>query len=223
VAALVDGESPTAESELIAARVCRAAGFVSGTVSVEEAQWAFRKLVERIARDRPVIVAVEDIHWAEPSLLALLEHVATVADAVPVLLVCVARPELAETHPAWGSAVRERATSIALERLSTEEADALFAGLPEGSGLTSEDREELLAAAEGNPFFLQQMVAMRAEAGDSEGIPHTIQAVLTSRIDRLPDAERAVMEGASIEGRTFHRAALADLLPERSNGSWTGD
>jgi class 3 adenylate cyclase/tetratricopeptide (TPR) repeat protein len=215
VAALVDGESPTTESELIAARVCRAAGFVSGTVSVEEAQWAFRKLVERVARDRPVIVAVEDIHWAEPSLLALLEHVATVADAVPVLLVCVARPELAETHPAWGSAVRERATSIALERLSTEEANALFAGLPEGSGLTSEDREELLAAAEGNPFFLQQMVAMRAEAGDSEGIPHTIQAVLTSRIDRLPDAERAVMEGASIEGRTFHRAALADLLPER--------
>lgn len=79
--------------------------------------------------------------------------------------------------------------------------------------MTEEAREELLTAAEGNPFFLQQMVAMRAEAGASEGIPPTIQAVLTSRIDRLPAGERAVMEAASIEGRTFHRAALADLVP----------
>ncbi len=214
VAALVDGDTPDAESELIAARVCRAAGFVPGTVSVEEAQWAFRKLMERVARDRPLVVAVEDIHWAEPSLLALLEHVATVAGGVPVLVVCVARPELSDAHPGWGEALGDRALTVPLEALSRAEANALFAGLPEGEGLTGEDREELLAAAEGNPFFLQQMVAMRAEAGDeSTGIPPTIQAVLTSRIDRLPDAERAVMEGAAIEGRTFHRAALADLVP----------
>src|SRR5215218_9736931 len=129
VATLVGGDSPSEESELIAVRVCRAAGFVPGTVSVEEAQWAVRKLMERIARSRPLVVVVEDIHWAEPSLLDLLEHVATVAADVPLLLVCPARPELADAHPRWPAAAEERTTTMALEPLSPADASTLFSGL----------------------------------------------------------------------------------------------
>jgi class 3 adenylate cyclase len=217
--ALVGGESPTGESDLVAARVSRAAGFAPGTVSVEEAQWAVRKLLERVARDRPLVVVAEDIHWAEPSLLTLLEHVATVASGVPLLLLCVARPDLRDAHPDWGAGASARSTTILLEPLSPAESSALFSGLPEGAGLAEEEREELLTAAEGNPFFLQQMTAMRAEsAGEDASIPPTIQAVLTSRIDRLPGPERAVIEGAAVEGRTFHRSAVAELVPEPHRG-----
>ena len=218
VARLVGGDSPSEESELIAARVCRAAGFTPGTVSIEEARWGVRKLLEQMARDRPLVVVAEDIHWAEPSLLDLLQHVASIAAGVPLLLVCLARPEFGHAHPDWAEAAGERATTLALDPLSPAEADTLFSRLPGGSDLESEDRGRLLAAAEGNPFFLQQMVAMRAEAGDESAIPLTIQAVLTSRIDRLPDAERAVIEGAAVEGRTFHRNAVAELVPDPHRG-----
>jgi class 3 adenylate cyclase/tetratricopeptide (TPR) repeat protein len=219
VARLAGGDSPSEESELVAARLSRAAGFVPGTSSVEETQWAMRKLLESLASRRPLVVVVEDIHWAEPSLLDLLEHVARLSARVPLLIVCLARPELIDDHPSWPAKAGERTGVISLEPLSPVEADTLLARLG-SEGLASDDRGQLLTAAEGNPFFLQQMVAMRAENPDAEAaIPGTIQAVLTSRIDRLPATEREVIERASIEGRTFHRGALAELVPDerRSN------
>jgi class 3 adenylate cyclase/tetratricopeptide (TPR) repeat protein len=210
VSNLVSGPSPDAEAELIAARISGAAGFVRGTVSVEEAQWALRKLMERLARDRPLVIAFEDIHWAEPSLLELIDHVAGASD-VPLLLVCLARPELFEAQSSWPAS--EAAARIDLEPLSQRDSHSLFDDLTEGSEDTSEERDRVLAAAEGNPFFLLQMVAMRAELGaEADTIPPTIQAVLTSRIDRLPEAERAALEAAAIEGRTFHRGALAERV-----------
>src|SRR4051794_1059015 len=211
VASLVGGASADEESELIAARISGAAGFARGTVSVEEAQWALRKLMERLARDRPLVVAFEDIHWAEKSLLELIDHVAS-ASGVPLLLVCLTRPELFEAHPSWPAA--DNATRIDLEPLSQSDANTLFDDLTGGLERASEERDRVLGAAEGNPFFLQQMVAMRAELGaEADTIPPTIQAVLTSRIDRLPETERAVLEAAAIEGRTFHRGALAERMP----------
>jgi class 3 adenylate cyclase/tetratricopeptide (TPR) repeat protein len=213
VARLAGGDVPSRESELVASRISRAAGFVPGTVSIEEAQWAMRKLLETVAREHPVVVVFEDIHWAEPSLLSLVEHIATLARGVPLFLVCLARPELADVHPSWADA-GERSHVVSLEPLSAEDANTLLGRLA-GEALAGQDRKQLLTAAEGNPFFLQQMAAMRAETPDAAAaIPPTIQAVLTSRIDRLPDPERAVIERAAIEGRTFHRGAVAELLPD---------
>ena len=120
VAALVDGESPTAESELIAARRLPRGRLRLRAVSVEEAQWAFRKLVERIARDRPLVVAVEDIHWAEPASCDCSSTSRRSPTAVPVLLVCLAGPSC-RTHPAWGSAVRARALPSRARAAATEE------------------------------------------------------------------------------------------------------
>jgi class 3 adenylate cyclase/tetratricopeptide (TPR) repeat protein len=217
LASLVEeGDLDAEESRLVASRVARAAGFVPGSVPVEEIQWAVRKLLEAAACRRPLVVAVEDIHWAAPTLLDLIDYLATFATGAPLLLVNLARPELLEERPAWASVGGERASVIQLERLSTAHSAALLDRLADGADLTADARTQLLTAAEGNPLFLEQMVAMRAEMEeDSSGlIPPTIQAVLTARIDRLSHGERTVVERASIEGRTFHRGALVDVLDD---------
>jgi hypothetical protein len=215
LASTAGGGALSDDSELVASRVARAAGFVPGGVTAEETRWAVRKLLEAVARQGPLVVVVEDIHWAEPTLLALLEHVATLASAVPLLLLCLARPEFLEEHSSWADLGGDRNLLIPLEPLAAAEAQALLDRIEHGADLAAEERSRLLAAAEGNPLFLQQMVAMRTEAGEHSGdIPPTIQAVLTARIDGLPSGERAVIERASIEGRTFHRGALAALLSD---------
>ncbi len=215
VAALAAVGADKDQAELIASRLGRVGDFTAGTVPVEEAQWATRKLLEGLAHGGPVVVVFEDIHWAEPSFLDLLEDLVTLMAAVPVMVVCLARPELLDERPSWAAVGGERSTTVALDPLSSREAGELFDQLVRGTDLPTEEGAQLLAAAEGNPFFLQQMVAVRAEARDEAGaVPPTIQAVLTARIDRLPSGERAVIERGSIEGRTFHRGSLADLLPD---------
>jgi class 3 adenylate cyclase/tetratricopeptide (TPR) repeat protein len=203
------------EAELVASRVARAAGFVPGGVTAEETRWAVRKLLEAVARQGPLVVVIEDIHWAEPTLLDLLEHLATFAAAVPLLLVCLARPELLDERPSWTAVGGAPSVVLPLEPLSSAEAGELLEKTAHGADLSAEERAQLLATAEGNPLFLQQMAAMRAETReDPVGIPPTIQAVLTARIDRLGAGERTVIERAAIEGRTFHRGAVAELLSE---------
>jgi class 3 adenylate cyclase/tetratricopeptide (TPR) repeat protein len=218
IAALAARGAPEEDAELIAARLARVAGFEPGAVPGEEAQWAVRKLLESIASRGPLVVVIEDIHWAEPTFLDLLEHLAAQLSEVPVLLVCLARLELLDERPSWANLSSERATVMPLEPLSPGEAGELLERLLRGVEMTAEERTQLLAAAEGNPFFLQQMVAMRTEAGDegAAAVPPTIQAVLAARIDRLPASQRAVIERAAIEGGTFHRGSLAALLPDET-------
>ncbi len=218
VEALVADGSDGEAVEPIVSRLARVAGFEPGAVPVEEAQWAVRKLLERVAGRRPLVVAIEDIHWAEPTFLELLDYVATQLTAVPVLLVCLARPELLDERPTWPGVGGERATVVPLEPLSPVEAEEMLGRLIHGVELTADESTRLLAAAGGNPFFLQQMVAMRIEAGAdaAETVPPTIQAVLSARIDRLPANQRAVIERGSVEGGTFHRGSLAALLPEET-------
>lgn len=206
------------EATQIASRLARLTGFETGAVPVEEAQWAVRKLLQSVARRRPLVLVVEDIHWAEPSFLDLLESLVDLLTEVPVLIVCLARQELLDEQPRWESVGGERASIVALDPLPDEEAERLLGRLAGSGELTREERAELLAAAGGNPFFLQQMIAMRAEDPDAAGsVPPTIQAVLTARIDRLPGAERAVLERGSVEGGTFHRGSVAELLDEEAS------
>jgi class 3 adenylate cyclase/tetratricopeptide (TPR) repeat protein len=208
-AVLVDGHP---EAELIADRL---AATVTAGAGAEEIAWAARKLFEHLAQAQPVVVVLDDLHWAGPTFLDLIDHVADLSRDAPILLLCLARPELLELRPGWGGG-KLNAVTLLLEPLSDQEASELIEGLLAGSDLAAEARARIAEAAEGNPLFVEQMLALVAEdgaAGDL-GVPPTIQALLAARLDRLGREERAVVERASVEGKVFHQGAVAELVPE---------
>jgi class 3 adenylate cyclase/tetratricopeptide (TPR) repeat protein len=175
----------------------------------EEISWAIRKALERRARKHPLALVVEDIHWAEPTLLDLIEHLREWTRDAPLLLLCLSRPELLDERPAWGG------QSFSLDPLSEAESDELIESLIAGSGLDAETRARVREAAEGNPLFVEQLLAIAAEGGGLERIPPTIQALLAARLDALPEAERDVLERASVIGLEFEWEALGELAADR--------
>jgi class 3 adenylate cyclase/tetratricopeptide (TPR) repeat protein len=176
--------------------------------SAEEIAWGFRKLLELEAQSRPVVCVVDDLHWGEQTLLDLVEHVADLARDAPILLLCMARPDLLERRPSWGGG-KWNATNALLEPLDAAETDRLLAEL---GGVGDEVRERVVQVAEGNPLFLEEMLALlRDSGGKAVEVPPTIQALLAARLDQLDPAERSVLERGSVEGRTFHRGAVAAL------------
>ena len=196
-----------------------AARLISGAVSgdspagsPDETAWAFRRLFETIASVRPLVLVVDDIHWAEPTMLDLLEYVVGTSSTAPILIVCTARPDLLETRPSW--AAQQHAALVTLKALDDDASESLVDELLREHDLPTELRERVLASAEGNPLFVEQLLAMLADdpkAGD-EAVPATITALLAARIDRLEPAERTVLQRASIEGRLFHRGSVSELV-----------
>ena len=178
--------------------------------SVDDLFWAVRKTLEAAAARTPLVVLLDDVHWGEEAFLDLVEHIADWTREAPILLLCLARPDLIERRPAWVDA-RPNATSVLLQPLSQEESELLVERLH--GRLDEHLRRRILAAAEGNPLFLEEMVAMVEHGGDVV-VPPTIHALLAARLDQLPAGERAVLERAAIEGQVFHYGALRALLPE---------
>ena len=177
--------------------------------SPAETQLAFRKLLEREAAERPLVVVFDDLQWAEPTFLDLIEHVADLSRGAPIFLLCIARPELLDVRSAWGGG-KLNATTILLESLAPAECDELIAAL---GGADDETRPKIVAASGGNPLFVEEMLAMLREEGDV-AVPPTIHALLQARLDTLGRDERAVMERGAVEGQIFHRGAVAELAPE---------
>ena len=208
---LLAGEERAAH---IAERITEAIGQTHATSSVEELFWAFRRLIEATARERRLLVVLEDLHWAEPTLLDLVEYLAERVRDAPSLLLCLARPELLEKRPAWGGGKRN-ASSLFLDRLSAADSRELIGTL--AAGLPEATRARVHETAEGNPLFLEQILAMLAEDGAVDGgipIPPTIQAVLAARLDRLGPGERAVIERAAVVGKEFVGDAIEHQLPQ---------
>jgi tetratricopeptide (TPR) repeat protein len=179
----------------------------------EETAWALRRLLERLARDRPLVVAVEDIHWAEPALLDLLDHVVALSSSSPILLLCLTRPELLETRPAWAAPQHNRALLV-LDALGDDESSELARRLGANGSAA-----RIARRAEGNPLFVEQLVEVAAGDDEEVELPASIQAVLAARIDRLDPSERTLLQHAAVEGRTFHAGALAAALPEEDRRS----
>jgi class 3 adenylate cyclase/tetratricopeptide (TPR) repeat protein len=180
-----------------------------GAASAGELFFEVRRTLERIGSERPLIVVLDDLHWAEPTLLDLLDHVADLSRGVPILLLCIARPELLEERPSWAGG-KLNATTALLEPLPREASERLIEHL--AGRLDADARARVIAAAEGNPLFLEEMVAFTLEGGGSE-VPPTIQALLAARIERLAEPERGVLERGAVEGKVFHRRPLRDLAP----------
>jgi class 3 adenylate cyclase len=165
--------------------------------SAEEIGWAFRKLLEEQA---PLVVVFDDIQWGEQTFLDLVEGVALLSAGWPILIVCMARPELLTGRGDWPVTLR-------VGPLPAAAVDELIAPLP------SELRERISRAAGGNPLFLTEMVTMAGETHDVD-VPPTLRALLAARLDQLEPAERTVLEHGAVEGELFHRGAVQALAPE---------
>jgi class 3 adenylate cyclase len=197
--------------ELAARLVSGAVGEREGGGSPDETAWAFRRLFETLAATRPLVVVVDDIQWADAALLDLVEYVVGSSSDAPILALCTARPDLFEVRPSW-AAPRAGATLVALEPLDEAQSDELVDAL--AHGLAPRLRERVVATAEGNPLFVEQLLAHFADDPDADTVPPTIQALLAARIDRLQPEERAVVQRGSVEGRLFHRGAVHELLDD---------
>ena len=194
----------------VAARLVHGAvGAREGGGAPDETAWAFRRLFETLAAERPLVVVVDDIHWADPALLDLIEYVAASAGDAPVFVLCTARPDLLDERPSWATP-RLGSTLVVLEPLGHDESDTLVEAL--AHELPGAVRDRVVATAEGNPLFVEQLLAHVAEDPAADSVPPTIQALLAARIDRLAPEERAVVQCGSVEGRLFHRGAVAELL-----------
>jgi DNA-binding SARP family transcriptional activator len=210
-----------ADAELIADRVAAAIGLADFSGAPEKLFWAFRRLLEALAHARPLVIVFEDIHWAEPVFLDLVDYLASFTRDAPILVLSLARLELLEERPTW-SGGKPNAASILLEPLGRDESEVLMDNLPRGPELTESTRRRIAETAEGNPLFLEQLFARHAEERVSDGeraLPPTIQALLAARLDRLGPGERAVLERASVVGREFRWSAAVELLPEEARPS----
>ena len=194
---------------------------LEGERSSQEIAWAASEVMHGIADVQPLILLFEDIHWAEAPLLDLIEHLADFVRA-PLLIVCLARPELLEARPGWGGG-RVRSTAIELGPLSEEESELLveklLAQLAGTSGAVPAPLpREVLERTEGNPLFVEETIRMIIEAGSgsdaADRVPDSLQALIAARIDHLPPAAKTLLQRASVVGRVFWSGALEHLSPD---------
>jgi class 3 adenylate cyclase/tetratricopeptide (TPR) repeat protein len=199
---------------------------------------AWRVFFESLARRQPLLIFIDDIHWANEALLDLLEYLTQRVSDAPLLLLCPARPELLDKRSGWGGGKRNF-TTITLEPLSPEQSHELIDALLSPDGLPPALRSSILAKAEGNPFFVEEIIRMLIDLGIlvckdrcwqvvnqdpgstysdllSFSIPDSIQGVLAARIDLLSPTEKRVLQHAAVAGRMFWKGALANLAQEIS-------
>jgi predicted ATPase/class 3 adenylate cyclase len=229
LAALV-ADDPKAER--IGELVAQALGLGgAGGGSSEETFWAVRRLFEALARAEPLVVVLDDLHWAEPTFLDMIEHIVDFARAAPILLVGLARPELVDARPAWASG-RANQSAIDLEPLSEAECRQLVANLLGSAPLPPAAEARIARAADGNALFAEELVAMLVDDGllarDGDRwvasadlaelpVPSSIHTLLSARLESLPAAERAILTSAAVEGVVFHRGAAANLAGHSSD------
>jgi class 3 adenylate cyclase len=176
--------------------------------------YSARRFVEALAAETPTVLVFEDIHVAAASLLDLLEALASRVRDVPLLLLTQARPELLAERPAWGGGLPTY-SALQLEPLSGDQATELAAKLFEAAGATAQSTAELAGTAEGNPLFLEELVASVAEGrAEPDELPTSIRGIVAARIDSLPAAEREAILDAAVFGKVFWPGALTATTPE---------
>jgi class 3 adenylate cyclase/tetratricopeptide (TPR) repeat protein len=213
------------QQQVVCSRVAQLLG-VQESGSPEETHWAIRRFLEARARERPLVVVFDDIHWAEPALLDLIEHISDWSRDVPIFLLCMARADLLDLRPVWGGGKMNAATA-SLEPLSEQECERLIANLLGEADLPHEVAARITEAAEGNPLFVEEMLEMLIDDGRLErsngswvpvgeladvAVPPSISALLEARVDRLGPDERAVIERASVIGKVFYGGAIEALF-----------
>jgi class 3 adenylate cyclase/tetratricopeptide (TPR) repeat protein len=216
-------EQARAEAPDACARVTDLLEPTGAAVAPEEAAWAVRKVLEALARRHPLVFVVDDLQWAEPTFVDVLEQVADWSRDAPLLLLVMARPELLDARPEWGGG-KQNATSILLEPLADREAADLLRHLLGTARIDDDAFARILSVAEGNPLYVEEIVAMLRDQhllGSTDlpiAVPPTIHALLAARLDGLGEGERAVVEAAAIEGKEFARDRVEALVDDATRG-----
>jgi class 3 adenylate cyclase/tetratricopeptide (TPR) repeat protein len=220
VDALVAGDP---NSAVIAKRVAQAIGLLGGAAPAEEIAWAAGRLVEAVARRRPLVVLLDDLHWAEAAFLDLVDHLVASSRDAPLLVLGLARPELLEHRADPGPIVQ-------LDSLDDANTARLIEELLGVTDLSGDVGDRIVEAAGGNPLFVEELLAMLIDDGvlrrendtwvrtsdlSDVAIPLTIEALLGARLDRLDDGVRMTIERASVEGQVFHRESVLALSDEQ--------
>jgi class 3 adenylate cyclase/tetratricopeptide (TPR) repeat protein len=215
------------EASTIAQRLGAVVGLTETMAPAQETFWAVRRLLETMAERDPIAVVFDDIQWGEATFLDLVEYLAGWSAGTPILLLCLARPDLLDTRPAWASAIPNAAT-IRLDPLTEEDSERLIDNLLGRAPLEEEVRARIRHVAEGNPLFVEEILRMLVDhgllrrddgrwtaAGDLSQItiPPTINALLSARLERLSREERAVIQRASVVGKVFWWSAVSELSP----------
>lgn len=176
-------------------------GVSTAPLTTDEIAWAVRKRLEQAAGTEPLIVVFDDIQWGADSFLDLIEYVALMSTGAPILLLCMARPELLERRPGWQAPIH-------LDPLA---ADFVAQMMP--PQVEEQLRERITRAAGGNPLYITEMLAMSSAGGDVV-VPPTLKALLAARLDQLEPHDRRVLQCAAVEGEVFHRGAVQALSQE---------
>ena len=212
-------------------QVCRHVAQVMGIADArggEETFWAIRRFFEATARERPLVLMFDDIHWGEPTFLSLVEHIADWSRGSSILLVCMARADLLDARPEWGGG-KLNAVSVSLEPLNDDQTRKLITSLVGSTDVPAGIIQRIADTAEGNPLFLEEILGMLIDDGliTHEGdlsvgaevveqvvVPPSIQALLAARVDRLTPEERSVLEAAAVIGQGFFVGAVMDLVAD---------
>jgi class 3 adenylate cyclase/tetratricopeptide (TPR) repeat protein len=216
------------DATLVAERVSDVTGVADATGGLQETFWAIRRFLEWVGRDRPLVVILDDLQWAEPTFLDLVEYLAGWSSNVAMLLLCLARSDLLDNRPTWGGGVAN-ASVLPLGPLDDRESERLVSELLGGPHLDERAFDRIAESAGGNPLFLEEMLRMLDDDGllrREEGrwvattdlgdvrIPESIHALLSARLDRLSEEERLVIRSAAVAGRVFWWGAIEELVAE---------
>ncbi|HET7482661.1 MAG TPA: AAA family ATPase, partial [Actinomycetota bacterium] len=224
------------DSEIVTSRIEMALGLVDAAAEAQEVFWAVRRFFETAAAARPLVVVFDDIHWAEPTFLDLIEYLVGWSKGFPILIVCLARNEFLENRPTWGSG-QANATTISLEPLTKDDAEDLIEQLVRAAEIPLSLKRQIVEVTEGNPLFVGETIRMMVDDGvlvqdgdkwkvaggiESVSVPGTIQALVAARLDRLDNEERQVIGRGSVIGRIFWWSAISQLTPANLRGSVAG-
>ena len=196
----------------------------AGVSNTQELFWALRRFLEAVAASGPTVLVVDDIHWAEPTFLDLLEYLALWTHA-PLLLICTARPDLMESRPAWADATN--ADVLELSALGGDHVEQLVTALLGDAPLEAGAVRRIVAASEGNPLYVEEMVRMLADdagavSAENVRVPPTVQALIAARLDRLDAVPQSTLQQASVVGTEFSISALHALVEDRSRTDTPG-
>ena len=212
LAGIRDEDSAEEARARVPQRIAQLIGLAEGSTTSDQTVEAVASFLAAAAADEPTVVLVDDIQWAEPALLDLLAGLPTRVGEAPILLLCLARPELLEARPDWPVTVR-------LEPLGAADVDELLDRLEAPAAV----RVRLARTAGGNPLYAEELVAWVREGGELDEMPATLNALLGARLDRLEKQERDALERGAVEGEVFHQAAIVALSEEPARPSVPGE